>query len=347
MRLISLVFVAVVFIGCKKKDDPENDIALKNGMLVLTEGLFQQNNSALGFVNFTNSSSITSFFQAKNNRPLGDTGNDLQRYGGKIYIVVNVSSTIEVISAKTGNSIKQIEMVSNGVAKQPRSIAFNNGKAYVTCYDGFVDVIDTNSLNIVQRIQVGANPEGLVVSNNRLFVANSGGLNFPNVDSTVSVIDLATNTEIQKIVVGKNPGDIEVDAVGDVYAISRGDYANIPSRMHRINPTTMVKEETYSFDASEISVFNFNFLISYSTSGTQGVALFNPGTEQLINANYLDLSTVQTTYEVAYNEFNNKIYVADAMDYTVTGFVHEFDASGVFIQKFGVGLNPSKMVFLK
>ena len=347
MRLISIVFAVVVLVGCKKKDNPENDIALKNGMLVLTEGLFQQNNSALGFVNFTNSSSITSFFQAKNNRPLGDTGNDLQRYGGKIYIVVNVSSTIEVISAKTGNSIKQIEMAANGVAKQPRSIAFHNGKAYVTCYDGYVDVIDTISLNVVHRIPVGSNPEGLVVSNNRLFVANSGGLNFPNVDSTVSVIDLATSTEIQKVVVGKNPGDIEVDVVGDVYVISRGDYGTIPSRMHRINSTTMVKEETYSFDASEISVFNFNFLISYTTGGVQGVALFNPGTELMVNPNYLDVSNVETVYEVAYNEFNNRIYVSDAMDYTVTGFVHEFENGGSFVKKFGVGLNPSKMVFLK
>jgi YVTN family beta-propeller protein len=68
----------------------------------------------------------------------------------------------------------------------------------------------------VQRIAVGQNPEGLAVSNGKLYVANSGGLNFPDVDSTVSVIDLTTHTELLKITVGKNPGGVCVDSEGDV-----------------------------------------------------------------------------------------------------------------------------------
>ena len=241
--LYGLCSSIIILASCKKDDDPTGDVILKNGMFALCEGLFQQNNSSLTWVNFNNGSSVKGFFQNKNERGLGDTGNDMRRYGGKIYIVVNVSSTIEVLNASTGFVQEQIQMIENGVSKQPRSIAFSGGKAYISCYDGFVDVLDTASLTIVNRIPVGSNPEGLEVSGDKLFVANSGGLNFPAVDSTVSIIDLNTEMELSRVVVGKNPGDVEVDSQGDVYVISRGDYTTIPSRMHPGMPTGLSKSE--------------------------------------------------------------------------------------------------------
>lgn len=347
-KLVGVLSLTILLFSCKKDTIPDPVDSLKNGMLVLCEGLFQQNNASVSWVDFSSNSSNLQFFDQTNNRQLGDTGNDMVRYGGKIYIVVNVSSTIEVISASTGKSIKQISMIDNGVAKQPRSIAFSGSKAYISCYDGFVDVLDTTSLSIVTRIAVGDNPEGLAVANNRLFVANSGGLNFPNVDSTVSVIDLATNSEIQKITVGPNPGDLEVDAFGDVYVISRGDYGAVPSRMHRINSTTLVKEETFSFDASEMSVMNDQLLISYTdASSNQQVALFDAVSESMVNTTFLNLSSVQNAYEVQFNALDNHIYVSDAKDYVTTGEVFKFSQSGTVVSSFNVGLNPSKMVFFQ
>ena len=92
--------------SCGKDNEPPVTIdTISNGALVLCEGLFQQNNSQLSFVSFENNQVENNFFLNRNNRQLGDTGNDLKRYGDKIYIVVNVSSTIEILDANSFASV--------------------------------------------------------------------------------------------------------------------------------------------------------------------------------------------------------------------------------------------------
>lgn len=349
MRSIStILFFSLFLFSCKKeKPQAEPTSILMQGMLVLNEGLFQQNNSSISWVNTATDEVILDFFEAKNNRLLGDTGNDMQVYGGKIYVVVNNSNTLEILSKSTGASIKQIAMVNGIIGKQPRSITFFGSNAFVTCYDGFVDVLDTVSLTITQRIQVGANPEGLAISNGKLFVANSGGLNYPNVDSTVSIIDLANFQEITKITVGKNPGSIKVDAQGDVYVIARGNYGTIPSRMVRINSLTNTVEQTFPFDASGMERMNQYFLISFYnyTTQTSEIGLFNTLTETLENSAFISTSSITTLYGIQYNSMNNKIYCLDAMGYTNTGYVRQFSSSGIFEKNYHVGLIPSKIIF--
>lgn len=349
MRLISsLVLIALVAVSCKKNDPTIKDnLPLHDGMMVLCEGLYQQNNSTLSFVNFNTNQALNNFFFNTSKRALGDTGNDMIRYGGKVYAIMNGSSTVEVISGVTGVTIKQISMMNGSVPKQPRSVAFYEDKILVSCYDGFVDVIDTTTYEIEQRIQVGSNPEGLAVSNGKLYVANSGGLNYPNLDSTVSVVNLTNFTEETKITVGLNPSSVEVDDQGDIYVITRGDFASVPSRLHKLNPSTNAVTH-FAFDASSITRMNSNFLIGYAdfASGENRVALFNPTTDVVTNASYIDLSGVQTLYGIAYHAGRNRVYISDAMDFVTTGYVFEFDpATGAQTQSYHVGLNPSKIVF--
>lgn len=348
MRSISLlILISFVVISCKK-DDPtiSGNIPLHDGMMVLCEGLYQQNNSELSFVNFNTNQSINGFFLQTSDRQLGDTGNDMKRYGGKVYVVMNGSSTVEVISGVTGITIKQISMTNNGIAKQPRSVAFYQDKILVSCFDGYVDVIDTTSLEVEQRILVGNNPEGLAVSNDKLFVANSGGLNFPNYDSTVSVVNLSTFTEELKITVGKNPVGVEVDDQGDIFVITRGDFGSTPSRLNKINPSSYAVTH-YTFDASLMAPMGTGFLIGYSdfSTGDKQLGFFNPLTGLLSEMNFMDLSGVQTMYSIAYHAGRDRIYISDAMDFVTTGYVHEFSGSGALENSFHVGLNPSKIVF--
>ena len=348
MRLSSLFVLSLLLFACDKDDNqPTVTETLDNGILVLCEGLFQQNNSSLSWIDLSNEAVNTDFFTSQNGRFLGDTGNDMKVYGSKIYIIVNNSNTVEVINKKDGKSIKQISMTNGAAAKQPRSITFYNGKAFVTCYDGFVDVIDTTSLTISQRIPVGSNPEGLAISNGKLFVSNSGGLNYPAVDSTISIIDLASYTELDRIVVGKNPGAVQVDSEGDVYVIARGNYGTIPSRMVRINSQTNAVEQTFTFDASGMALMQDYFLISFYNYSTQTseIRLFNTLSETLENNNFISTSGLTTLYGIQYNPVSDKIYCLDAMNYTNSGYVRQYTSAGVFEKSYHVGLNPSKLVF--
>ena len=349
MRYINLLLLSLVLFSCEKKKNQVNSSSIvpKNGLLVLCEGLFQQNNAALSWVNFEDESIDNQYFENKNGRLLGDTGNDMEIYGGKIYIVVNVSSTLEVLDKATNISLKQIDMKVNGVAKSPRQIKFHNGFGFITCFDGYVDVLDTATLTITKRIKVGDNPEGLSFSNDKLYVANSGGLNVPNVDSTLSVIDLTSLVEVKKITVGKNPGGVEVDNEGDIYVIARGNYSSIPSRMVRIDTQNDIIAETFDFDASGITAMEDQFLIrnyNFNTL-TSNIALFDPLTEMMVESTFIGDAQFTTLYGVFYNASNQKIYCTDAMSYTNTGYVKVFNNQGVFEKSYHVGLNPNSIIF--
>ncbi len=347
-KLFIFTLVLVAFSSCKKKEMPPcppSMESLHGKWLVLNEGLFQHNNSSISQIDPNSGIATHTFFEVQVGRPLGDTGNDMKRYGNKIYVVVNVSSTIEVLDAKTGVSIQQISMQENGQAKQPRYIDFHNGKAFISCYDGFVDVLDTVSLTITNRIQVGSNPDHLKVAGNRLYVSNSGGLNFPNVDSTVSVVSLTSFKEIKKITVGLNPGSITVGGNGDIYVVSRGNFGSFPSRMHRIETLGDTKAEDYPFSASQLSEFGGNILI-FENEGQGSLKLFDISTNTLASNDFLSLSGIVTPYKIQGNYSENLLFVMDANGYVNSGYVYIFDVSGVFIRKEHVGLVPTAVLVL-
>ena len=346
--MLIFAFISVGISACLKKENavcPPTDGEVGQRMLILNEGLFQQNNASLTWANFSSGVVSQNYFELIAGRPLGDTGNDIKRYGNKIYIVVNVSSTIEVIDATTLAPIEQIEMQNNGIAKQPRSIDFYGGKAFISCYDGYVDVLDTLSLSVVQRISVGSNPDPLRVAGDRVYVSNSGGLNFPNYDSTVSVISAISLTEIKKINVGMNPGSIAVGGNGDVYVVSRGNFGSVPSRMNRITTSTDTKTESYSFNVNSLCEMNGDLLI-FNTTGSSSLFVFNVNLNSLENTNLIDFNGIITPYEVQYESAVNRIYVFDANGYVNNGSVLEFTAAGGFLRELNAGLVPKRIVFI-
>jgi len=201
---------------------------ISTGIYVLNQGKFQKSNASLTYYNLLDSVVTSDIFTTKNNRGLGDTGQDMLKYGSKIYIAVYESSLIEVMNATTGISEKSIPMLnSSGQPSSPRSLASYNGKIFISLYDGHVAQLDTTTLLVEKTVAVGSNPEGIVVSNNKIYVANSGGM-AAKADSTISVIDPTTFTVTNKIKVVIDPIVLKADAYGNVYVISFGNYGSIP-----------------------------------------------------------------------------------------------------------------------
>jgi len=320
-------------------------------LYILSEGLFNSNNSTLACYNLNTRKLISDFFLAANKRGLGDTANDLRLYGLKLYVVVNQSSEIEVIDAITGKSLKQIPLFKeNGEGRQPRYIEFCKGKAYVCSFDGTVAKIDTTSLKIESIVQCGKNPDGICVANSKLYVSNSGGLNFPNYDNTVSVIDIATFTEIKKITVGVNPSKIHADNEGDVYLISNGNYGIIPNKFQKISSS--LDEITESFDDIQALNFTINndtaYIYNYVSSTQKcAVKVFDCKTDKIISDNFItDGTELITPYGIDVNPANGDVYLTDAKSYTVLGDVLCFDRNGKLKFKLQeIGLNPNKVVF--
>ncbi len=311
--------------------------------LALNEGLFQRNNSTLTFYEIDSNRAFTDFFEQKVGRRLGDTGNDIAQYGGKIYIVVSVSSTVEVLDAIEFTSVGTVLLFNGTQPRQPRHIAFHGRNAFVSCYDGTVAVIDTASLRVTRNIQVGSYPEGVAIQNGKLYVANSGGLNFPHYDSTVSIIDLSTLTEIKRLTLRLNPTAVAADSYGNVYVISNGDYGFVPMRLLIVDAQADTLKKIYDFDASRIAIHDsLGFIASNG-----GIKLLNLKSNQVMNANLIAPSSFQILYGISIDAARRELYCADAKNYVVNGEMKVFDFNGVFKRSLQTGLIPSKAVFVR
>ena len=323
-------------------------------LYILSEGLFNLNNSSLARYSFKNGQLDKNYFLGINKRGLGDTANDMAIYGSKLYIVVNVSSTVEVIDFYTGNVIRQIPMLTeNGSSRQPRHIAFHQNKAYVCSYDGTVARIDTTSLQIEAFAQAGRNPEDLCIQNEKLYVSNSGGLDFAaglGVDRTVSVIDLVSFTEIKKIIVGANPGCILPGNDGKVYVathgedISQGDFhlVEIDSQTDEVTQTFDEKVMNFAIRGNIAYLYNYN----YQTEDAS-IKVFNLKTGETIRENFItDGTQINTPYGIDINPYSGNVYITEAYNYTVTGDVLCFNQNGQLQFRLNrIGLNPNTVVF--
>ena len=337
------------------------------GMYILCEGLFNMNNSTLSYYDFTKGemrsfqdpdkkgSDKTSFdyFKMMNGRKLGDTANDLQRYGSKLYCAVDVSSQIEILNAYTGISFKQIPLFNEkGIARQPRYFAFYKDKAYVCNFDGTVARIDTTTLEVDGIVKVGRNPDGICVANGKLYVANSGGLDETNLDNTVSVIDTKTFTETKKITVRNNLGTILSDESGNVYVVSRESYnyniGDYDCKLHRIDSETDKVIKTYELPILSFTICgHLAYMYSYN-SNIETIQVMDTRTGEIINDNFIkDGTSITRTYSIDVNPVNGDVYICDAQNYVINGSIVCFTKEG--IHKFTIdakGINPNSVLFM-
>ena len=353
--LCAIISAVILFNSCVKEPlEPDKIIPDKiiktKGLLVLNEGLFNMNNSTLTYYDFADSTARTDYFELKNGRKLGDTGIDMAKYGSKVYIVVNNSSQLEVIDFNTGISVKQIPFFNGSKPRQPRFLAFNKNKAFLCLFDGTVAVIDTATLEAEKYISVGRNPDGIAIANNKVYVSNSGGLDFPNYDKTVSVIDIETLTEVKKIEVSPNPFIIVPDKYGDLYVISRGNYDNIKMCLQVIDSKTDEIKHTFpdleilnlAIHGDTAYAYHYDFM---SDNGSK-IIMINVKNETVISNNFIsDGTVIETIYSVAVDKYYGDVFLTDARGFVNTGKVICFSREGKKKYSFEAGLNPGHIVF--
>jgi YVTN family beta-propeller protein len=348
------LFAALFITACSDTEEPtEIDLPREAKiLLILNEGSWGQNNSTLARYDLETGDLDPDYFRSVNQRGLGDVGNDMILYGTKIYIAVNGSSTLEVVEAVTGKSIRQIPMeTESGQAKQPRRVAAYDGKIYVTSFDDTVTRIDTASLMIDGSVTVGQDPEGIAIKGGKIYVANSGGLNWANgYDNTVSVIDAITFTEEKKIEVGVNPFNLQADSQGDIYVFVMGNYGDISPALKRVNPATGAVEPILEVESPVRFVISDNkaYIISRSYGNSYKVVVYDCLEEKLVSDIFVtDGTETDIIYNIAVDEYSGDLYLMET-DYTIPGTVYCFDKEGKLKYSIPhIGLNPNTLVILR
>ncbi|WP_207425643.1 YncE family protein [Pedobacter sp. SYSU D00535] len=343
---LAVAFV-IGFASCRKDNGPEPEPEpVSQGVYVLSQGNFNQNNSVLSYYSFDSKAVTENYFGAANaGANLGDLGEDIEIYGSKMYISVNGSNKVEVVNAKTAKKIATVTINS------PRSIAVANGKVFVSSYTDNVYAIDTTNLSVTHTIPVGKDPEGMAVVGNKLYVANSGGFEatFAN---TVSVIDLTTFTELKKITVGVNPAQVIADKYGDVYVVTKGNYAGIDPNLYVIKTTTdqaialniPATGLAISGDIAYIYKANYKFSTNSYDIGylTLNVLTETPGSSFITDGTQ---TAIQLPYGIAVDPSSSDIYITDAKNFVSAGTVHCYSKEGKKKFSFDAAVMPAKLKF--
>jgi len=210
-RLSLLVFSAALvacMTGCNKENASEIldftgievEVGENNGgsrLFILNEGAFP-GASTLDLLDFkTNTYYADVFGQANPEVPqgIGNTGNDMAVVDGNLWVLMNASNQVAVLSLPSCKLVRTLSVES------PRHIALEGGSAYITSYAGAVYMGETQVPGKVYKVdtatyetstvEVGYQPEGIAATGGKLYVANSGGYNWMH-DNRVTVIDLAS-----------------------------------------------------------------------------------------------------------------------------------------------------------
>lgn len=339
--------------SCRPDPDPGPSVqgdyaaACARGIYILNEGLFNMNNSTLSYFDYGGGVPADDLFKERNGRGLGDTGNDLQSYGAKLYCVVNMSENLEIMDMEDASLLKTVALDG----KSPRRVVFHGGKAYVSCFDGHVVRVDTASLSIDGEVRAGANPDGMCVSGDKLYVANTGGYNAPDYGHTVSVVDLTSFAVSGEIEVALNPTVVQSGDDGSVFVACMGNYRDVPATLQKISPAEGRVVHDYRMPVIDF-ILNGDRLYFYSPEYDadlnplpSAVKVLDVAADRIVDSNFIaDGTQVQSPCLVAVNPVNGDVYVADVHDYTVNGEVYCFDRAGKKRFALDAGLNPMRAV---
>jgi len=349
--LLAACVILTFLFSCSKDNTPAPPPVppkVTTGVFVLNQGTYGMNNTTLTYYDFASGTQTTDFFKNVNGFGLGDTGSDFIIYGGKMYIVMNVSGYVAVTNGVTAKFIDTISFKNAGVNRGPENIAAADGHVFVSSTDGTVAVIDTSSLTVTKYIKVGSNPAQMVVAGDDLFVSNTGGFS-ATFDSTLSIIPLNTLTETGRITVGINPGSITTDNSGNLFVVCTGDYKAVKPRLVKINTNSATIQSVDSVFGT-IRYYNSNLFTTGGYLGAANVGIFNSASLASVRSSFItDGTVIVNPYGLDIDPATGDVYVGDAKDYTSSGEVFCFDNTGKKKFSFSVspGISPFKAVLVQ
>ena len=348
-----LIGLSFGFSSCKEENDDNNTNpsitnVLPKGIFVLCEGNDGMNNSALMHYNL-NSKEVNDIFTEINNQGLGDLGNDMELYQNKLFIAVKGSASLNIVNAETGKLIKRIPVVDEqGINRKPSRLCQSSTMLYLCTVDGYVIEVNPQTNSLGRKVKVGRNPEDICFVNGKLYVTNSGGLDWNTpigYDRTVSVVDVQTMTETKKIDVGLNPAFIKPLGNNLVGLIIKGDYSNVPNAFVTINTLTdevnasnNIAMSNFDIIGNQILYVNYDYIAMQTSIKTYDY--LNNTSSDFIKTSGI-ISQIISPYGVNINSLNQEVYITDATNFSSSGKVFVFDLEGNFKYSFTTFNIPS------
>lgn len=350
-QIFLLSLVLILFLSScteKVKDEPVIINPGAKSIYISNEGAFGFNNASLSVYYPQEDILENNVFKSVNGRVLGDVLQSVYHFNDILYLVVNVSSKIEIADAKT---FEEKGVILNIIS--PRYMQIIDNKAYVSCWGdgGQIAVIDLQDNSIVKKIDVGNGPEKMISNQSNLIVCNSGGL---TVDSTISIIDLVSNKVSKTLNVGDVPTDIKFHPDSNsfyvlckgraLYDASWNVIGHTSSKMVKVSSSTFeIEAEVILFADKHPSNLAYNakedvFYLG-GGYGFQGVYRFEIFQEKLYNT----VISTKSFYGIS-SDSEGKLYGFESPDFSSQGKMVIMDSQGNILKEKKVGVGPNGMI---
>lgn len=338
------------------------------GLYLVNEGNMGSNKCTLDYFDYMTGLYARNFYAERNPtviKELGDVGNDIGIYGSKLYVVVNCSHKVEVMDARSGVRVGQVDIPNC------RYVRFHRGKAYVSAYVGPVLIdpdapkgavyeVDTASLAVTRKVTVGYQPEEMEIVDDYMYVANSGGYRAPDYDNTVSVIQMVDFKQVQQIPVAINLHRVKKDRYDKLWVSSRGDYMSRRSKLcvlaKKPGYNSMVVTDTLDIACSNMAIRGDSLYYyatewsNYTQSNTISYGIIDVTTKEVVSTNFITDGTereITIPYGIAIHPETGDIFVTDAKNYVSSGTLYCFSREGKKKWSVRTGDIPAHIAFLK
>lgn len=348
-------------------EHPAPDTRIR-GFYLVNEGNMGSNKCTLDWFDYFTGLYARNFYAERNPnviKELGDVGNDIGIYGSKLYVVVNCSHKVEVMDARTGIRLGQVDIPNC------RYVRFHRGKAYVSSYVGPVLIdanapkgavyeVDTTSFAVTRKVTVGYQPEEMEIVDDYMYVANSGGYRAPAYDNTVSVIQMVDFKQVQQIPVGINLHRLKKDRYNKLWVSSRGDYQTRPSRLYVLEKqkgyNRMEVSDTIPVACSNMAIHGDSLFYyatewnNFTASNTISYGIIDVRTHEVVSTNFITDGTekeITIPYGIAIHPETGDIFVTDAKNYVSSGTLYCFDREGRKKWSVRTGDIPAHITFMQ
>lgn len=351
---IFCVFASVILLGgCNPSNEGPNPDTLpssfEGGVYVLCEGNWGAGNSSLWHYNPTTTAVTHDVFGRVNDAMLGDLGQSMYLHNNTLFVVVNNSGVVYAIEAASGKVQGTIEGLTS-----PRFVAIDS-----TGTKGYISQINTNKLisfNVQTLAKTGEiTLEGVAGSEQMAFVGDKLFIASWSNDHKITVLDTTTDKQLTTFTIGVQPYSLALDKNNSLWVVCDGgnEKSSLPEgvtmeapSLWKINTTTYSAEKVHAFASgsyfrSRLAINGEGDTLYFISDAVWAMDV----TTGVFPAKPL-ISVEGGLYGLDVDPYTGEIYIADAKDYTSNGAVLRYDNKGKLIDEFGVGLFPSKFIFL-
>ncbi len=343
---VMLLAIAVLAAACGNDPVELPRGPFEQGVLIVNEGAFGANDGEVFHYDPQSKDMRADIFEEVNSRPFAGLIQDMIQFEDRLYLVANTGK-VEVVDAA---SFQSVGSVNNGDLDISRSLARVGQKLFISDWgpydenwanpDSYVAVVrDPNGGAVAQKIPVSSTPEGMMVANDRLFVACTAG-------GRVEVIDPEAETLIESIPIEEGSPYFFLNYSGNHYLYARNSEAIF---FHRLNIQNLQVEEVVTIPLAN-SLWNGSFalgnngelfVLTSSGNGT-AVAKVSLGDGSIVEERFFEGTNF---YGVGFHPGSGHLYVGENAAWQGNGTVIKLDPNGEVVETLTAGRGPSGFLF--